>query len=157
MVYIKCKGESRPFWVRDRQCIAAECLAQGESATDERIRGLMRTRCLPWIVKCSNRSAMAEGMPEFIDKLSIYSLTCALRDLNAVVDKGKTLTFDEVYDHLESGDLVEFLQERLGPTLFSLVRPGIDQNKYFIDALKYVVNKGREGRVHGVSRNGIRH
>jgi len=82
-------------------------------------------------------------MPEFVDKLSIYSLTCALRDLNAVLDKGKSLTFADVYDHLYSGDLVEFLQERLGfPNLFSLVRPGIDQNKFFIDALKHVVNKG---------------
>jgi hypothetical protein len=80
---------------------------------------------------------MDEGMPEFIDKLSIYSLTCALRDLNAVLDKGKSLTFAEVYDHLDSGDLVEFLQERLGPNLFSLVRPGIDQNKFFNLRLRF--------------------
>ena len=29
------------------------------------------------------------------------------------------------------------------------------QNKYFIEALKYVVNKGREGRVFGVNHNGV--
>ena len=29
------------------------------------------------------------------------------------------------------------------------------QNKYFIEALKYVVNKGREGRIFGVNHNGV--
>ena len=33
--------------------------------------------------------------------------------------------------------------------------PGVDQNKYFTDALKHVVNKGREGRLFGVNHNGI--
>jgi hypothetical protein len=100
---------------------------------------------------------MSEGMPDFIDKLSVYSLTCVLRDLNAALDSGKAsdVTFAEVYTYLESGDLVEFLQDRLGADL-SAVRPAVkDQNKYFLDAIKHVMNRGREGRVWGVRNSGI--
>lgn len=71
-----------------------------------------------------NYLAVDEGMPEFVSKLSIYALTCALRDLNAALDHGKAMTFAEVYAHLELEDLVEYLQEHLGVHL-SLVRPGI--------------------------------
>jgi hypothetical protein len=28
-VYIKLKGDSRQYWVRDRECIGADCLALG--------------------------------------------------------------------------------------------------------------------------------
>jgi hypothetical protein len=97
---------------------------------------------------------MSEPMPEFVDKLSIYALTCALRDLNAALDSGKAVTFAEVYAHLESGDLVEHLQKRLRVHL-SEVRPAIDQNKYFIDALRFVLDKGRESRAFGVQNNGV--
>jgi hypothetical protein len=82
---------------------------------------------------------MGEGMPEFVDKLSIYSMTCALRDLNAALDKGKTLTFAEVYYHLESGDSVEYLQKQIGVE-HSEVRPALEhQNKHF----------HRGAKVHG--------
>ena len=101
-----------------------------------------------------NYLAVDEGMPEFVSKLSIYALTCALRDLNAALDHGKAMTFAEVYAHLELGDLVEYFQEHLGVHL-SLVRPGIDQNKYFIQALKFVLDKGREGRAFGINNNGV--
>jgi hypothetical protein len=98
---------------------------------------------------------MSEPIPEFIDKLSIYALTDALRDLNAALDSGKAsrLTCEEVHAHLKSGDLVEFLQKRLGVHL--CIRPAIEQHGYFIEALKFVRDEGREYRKFGVKNNGV--
>jgi hypothetical protein len=91
-------------------------------------------------------------------KLSIYALCGALSMLNSAVDYGKAsgITPEEVYAHTEIGDLVEHLQDRLG-IQFSGVRPGVEQNKYFIEELRYLrsIVRGREGRKLGAENNGI--
>jgi|SRR5271166_119502 len=101
---------------------------------------------------------MPEPIEEFVDKLGVYALCGALFDLNHALDSGKAsdVTFQEVHEHLESGDLVEYLQKRLGVHL-SGVRPGIDQNKFFIEALRSVRDSiwGRERRKFGVENNGV--
>jgi len=101
---------------------------------------------------------MSESIPEFVDKLHIVSLTDALFMLNGAIDAGRSegVTLQEVHAHLEEGDLVEHLEQRLG-VQFSGVRSGTEQNKLFIEALKYVrdVIDGRERRKFGVEHNGV--
>jgi hypothetical protein len=100
---------------------------------------------------------MSESVPDFVDKLNIYALSDALFMLNGALDRGKAsdVTCEEVHRHLESGDLVEFLQHRLG-VQFSGARPGVEQNKYFVEALRSVRDTigGRERRKFGVENNG---
>jgi hypothetical protein len=101
---------------------------------------------------------MSGEMPDFSDKLRIVALTEALFLLNIALDSGTAqgVTFQEVYEHLEAGDLIEHLQERL-KLQFSLVSPSQEQNKLFIEALRsvrYVIG-GRERRKFGVENNGV--
>jgi hypothetical protein len=101
---------------------------------------------------------MSEPIEDFVDKLKIVSLTEALRLLNSALDSGSAqgVTFQEVYLYLERGDLIEHLQERLGVT-FSMTRPGVEQNKYFIEALRSMRAQigGREIQVFGIKNNGV--
>jgi hypothetical protein len=94
----------------------------------------------------------------FYDKLDIGSLTCALRDLNSALDSGTAngITFQEVCDYLEKGNLIEHLQERLGLS-FSTVRPEVEQNKFLIEGLRFVRDRagGQELRRFGVQNSGV--
>lgn len=78
----------------------------------------------------------SEEPGRFYRRLEIGSLTCALRDLNSSLDTGaaENVTFHEINDHLDRGNLIEHLQERLGRS-FSTVRPEVEQGKLLIEGL----------------------
>lgn len=94
----------------------------------------------------------------FSKKLTIGALTCALRELNSSIDTRNAdgITFQEVYDYLEKGNLIEHLQERLGLS-FSVIRPEVEESKFFIEGLKFVRDRvdGEELRRFGVQHNGV--
>jgi hypothetical protein len=88
--------------------------------------------------------------------LGIIELADALFVLNKAIDSGAAqgLTVQEVHEHIESGDLVGYLETTLG-LRFSGVREGIEENRLFIEALRHVMQPGgRERRVYGVKNNG---
>lgn len=94
----------------------------------------------------------------FYRRLQIGSPRCALRDPNCSFDAGtaENLTFHEINDHLDRGNLVEHLQERLGRS-FSTVRPEVEQGKLLIEGLRFVRDraKGREFELFTVQNNEV--
>ena len=100
---------------------------------------------------------MSNGeIPEFVDKLRIHALTDALFVVNKAIDKGaaEAVTVNEVHQHIDSGDLVGFLESKLR-VKFSGVREGIEENRLFIEALRHIrQTHGRERRVYGVQNSG---
>lgn len=71
---------------------------------------------------------------------------------------GDTISFDEIYDNLEEGTLLEYLNEKIpGEFDFSLFTPGEEQ----CVALNHVLNEiagglqGRERRKVGIETSGL--
>jgi hypothetical protein len=108
------------------------------------------------IDRCGGKTMSNETIPEFVDKLRIHALTDALFVVNKAIDKeaAEAVTVDEVHRHIDAGDLVRFLESKLG-VAFSGVREGIDENRLFIEALRHVrQTSGRERKVYGVQNSG---
>jgi hypothetical protein len=92
--------------------------------------------------------------------LRLSSLSYLAHEVNAAIDAGRGLdmAFDEVYDAVDQGRVIEFLTERLGETVdLSLLNPGDEQERALAPVLQDVAAslRGRERRKTGVERNGL--
>ena len=92
-------------------------------------------------------------------KLRLSTLSFAAFNLTSALDHGliDKITFHELYRETESGNLINFLKERLGDFDWSLFGPEFDQGPYFVEAIQSVaeVLKGQERRKIGISNSGI--
>lgn len=72
------------------------------------------------------------------DKLSIFTVTFAARNLTSAIDHGfaDKITIDELYKEIESGNLITFLKERLNDWDWGLFGPDFNQGPLFVEAMK---------------------
>ena len=101
---------------------------------------------------------MADDETNFANGLRISTLTYVLFMLNRALEKEswKDITFDDVYDHLDSGDLVAFLEDRLDIDL-PIVTPELRQGRLLLPALRHAAEflRGSERRKMGINQNGV--
>ncbi|MGV8125848.1 MAG: hypothetical protein ACP5PV_01380 [Methanothrix sp.] len=99
-------------------------------------------------------------MSEPNEKLFLSHLTMVISEMAVAIEHGYLgkVSFAEIYQGIENGNLISFLKERLGDTVdLSLVMPDQDQGRLFIDAMRYVVPglEGRERRKTGIEKCGL--
>ena len=91
-------------------------------------------------------------------KLTLSGLTGFLFEINAAIDTGKhaDVSVDEVEDHIEQGDLLEFLRNRLADDVdLSMIDA---EREAALTAWLFDIfggNKGRESRKWGVRNSGL--
>jgi hypothetical protein len=102
---------------------------------------------------------MPEQKIDRTKELDITTLTYLLFAINAVLDKDhwKTITFDDVYGHLDAGDLIPFLDGRLNSLDLSLLGPDEAQGRLLLAALRQVAGwfEERERRKTGIEKSGV--
>ena len=102
---------------------------------------------------------MPEQKIDRTKELDITTLAYLLFAINAVLDKDhwKTITFDEVYGHIDSGDLIPFLDGRLNSLDLSLLGPDEAQGRLLLAALRHVAGwfEERERRKTGIEKCGV--
>jgi hypothetical protein len=93
------------------------------------------------------------------NELDITTLTYLLFAINGVLEKDhwRTVTFDDVYAHLDSGDLIPFLDAQLKSIDLSLFGPDEAQGRLLLAALRHAAGglKGRERRKTGIKQSGV--
>lgn len=102
---------------------------------------------------------MPERKIDRTKELDITTVTYLLFAINAALDKDhwKKITFDDVYQHLDSGDLIPFLDAQLNGIDLSLFGPDEPQGKLLLAALRHVAPwfKERERRKTGIKQSGV--
>jgi hypothetical protein len=103
---------------------------------------------------------MAEEIPNYYEELEIGALTYILLLLNAEIDTGdkwRGITFNEVYSHLEAGDLVPFLDRRLHLELAFILGPEKEQGKLLLAGLRHIAEytRDRENQKLGLEKSGV--
>jgi len=91
--------------------------------------------------------------------LDVTSVTYLLFAVNVALEKDdwKKITFDDVYGHLDSGDLIPFLDAHLKSIDLSLFGPDEPQGRLLLAALRHVAPwfQERESRKTGVEKSGV--
>lgn len=93
-------------------------------------------------------------------KPRLSSLTFVGFGVNAALDhgKGSEVSFEEVYEWLERGTLLQELDKKLHNTFdFSMFPPGSDEEKAIVASLKLASEGflGRERKMTGVEKSGL--
>jgi len=106
-----------------------------------------------------HKSFMREQKIDRTKELDITSATYLLFAINIALEKDdwKKITFDDVYAHLDSGDLIPFLDAHLKSIDLSLFGPDEPQGRLLLAALRHVAPwfKERERRKTGIKQNGV--
>ena len=94
------------------------------------------------------------------NKPRLSSLTFVGFYVTAALDhgKGSKVSFEEIYDGLERGTLLQDLNEKVPNTFdFSLFPPGSDEEKGIVAVLQLASEgfRGRERRKSGVENSGL--
>jgi hypothetical protein len=94
------------------------------------------------------------------NKLYLSHLTLFIPEMTVAIEHGYLgkVSFEEVYQGIEQGNLVPFLKEKLGDAVdLSLIKPEDEQGRLFIEAMRYVVPglEGRERRKTGIEKCGL--
>ena len=102
---------------------------------------------------------MPEQKIDRTKELDITTLTYLLFAINAALDRDhwKTITFEDVYEHLDSGDLIPFLDGQLNSLDLSLFGPDAAQGRLLLAALRHVAGffEERERRKTGSEKSGV--
>jgi hypothetical protein len=102
---------------------------------------------------------MPEQKIDRTKELDITTLTYLLFAINGALEKDhwKTVTFADVYTHLDAGDLIPFLDAELKSIDLSLFGPDKAQGKVLLAALRHAAwgLKGREQRKTGIKQSGV--
>jgi hypothetical protein len=103
---------------------------------------------------------MANEITNYYEKLEIGALTYLLVLLNAEIDKGdkwRSITFNDVYSRLETGDLIPFLDERLHLELAFTLGPEKEQEKLLLAGLRHIseYTRDRESQKLGLEKSGV--
>lgn len=75
--------------------------------------------------------------------------------LNAMLDRGKTLAIEEVHEHVDAGDVLEWLADEFAADYFdiSLYRP--DDRAVVVELFQGLRNTMDSRRKMGVEHNGL--
>jgi hypothetical protein len=103
---------------------------------------------------------MPEDAADYYKELQITSLGYVLFALNAAIDTNKewtSVTFEDVYAHLETDDLIAFLDERLHSQLSYVVGTDRKQGQLLLAGLGDIsgYTKDRERPTLGVEQSGV--
>ena len=92
-------------------------------------------------------------------KLEISTVAWAAFNLTDAIDHGlaNSIMFDEIRREIENGNLIAFLNERLGDFDWGLFGPEFDQGPSFVEAMQFEaeVFKDRERRKLGIKNSGV--
>ena len=102
---------------------------------------------------------MPEQKIDRTKELDITTLTYLLFAINATLDRDhwKKITFEDVYEHLDSGDLIPFLDGQLNSLDLSLFGPDVAQGRLLLAALRHVAGffEERERRKTRSEKSGV--
>jgi len=89
--------------------------------------------------------------------MTLVDLTFFILGLNHLVDQGNSLTFDEVHDHIERGDVIEWLDKRFAGNIDLSIYRGRPEAQEIAKGLQAIhgAYAGAENRKWGVQRNGL--
>ena len=103
---------------------------------------------------------MADEITNYYEELEIGALSYVLFMLNAEIDNGdkwRAITFEDVYSHLEAGDLIAFLDDRLYLQMSSILGPEKRQGQLLLAGLRHIseYTSGRESPKLGLEQSGV--